>query len=294
MARKAKDAVLVAEPEKQEMAKTLEAPKRFPHEVKHDEMISSANKYAQALNDGETDPEVIKVYRKDLNNAVAAYNLELAHYWYRKWNEESNAVLQAITVRFVPDAVTVKVVKDEESGFYFAEENADAEVKISLPDIQHTLGKGVFARADWQDACNRLAYLYASRVNRRLKDEEGFKYKISEAARKFKFSEEYGSVYSSKFFVHALQDVFNFILTIPDDNGENKIRVLIETDDDGIPYSPAWDYATNCFTKQGKEVGKVILGNPYKMAELIMDAMYLSVTDGKYSTETQKMKKGQR
>ena len=305
MARKTKEAVLVAEPEMieneemiqemqdaavQEMTETLEAPIRLPKDVKHAEMISAANELAQIMNDGETDQDILKAKKKNLKNAVSAYNLELSHYWYRKWAEDGNAVLKALTLRFVPDAVKVNVVKDEDSGWYYAEETSDGvKMKVSLPDIQNVLGRGVFAESDWAQKCNKLAFLYAGKIARNLRAEKALKYRIPDSAREFEFSEEYGSVYSNAFFIHALQCVYDSILMIPDDEtGENTIKVRPDYDDDGVVFSPEWEYVTDCFKKQGSEVGIVLLGNLAKMAELIADTMYLSITGGEYGTEVQK------
>lgn len=263
---------------------------RLPHEIKHDELVRIETAYCQALNDGVTDPDEIKKHKKAVKDALGAYNRELAHYWYREWKKQGDPVKKAILKRYVPGAIKVNMVRDENTQFFYPEETSKGvNMKISLTDMQQTIGDGVFSNPKWADACNHLAFLYANRTFNYLNIHDPFEYRIPATAKAFQFDPAiHGSVYSNKFFLSALQTTFDAIIMDPDADGQNRFHVLRKYDVNGVEYSPQWEYVVDCFTSQGKRAGDVLIGNISKFEELVTDAMYMCAIEGDFTLSERK------
>lgn len=244
-------------------------------------LLEKINAYEKAVNEGEKDESVIDTRKKSVNSALEAYNTELGHQKYaeKASSAEINVVEWAIRERFVPGAKKIKWSKGEDG--LVTHSFVDADIKISLPDLMGVVGAGRFANAKWFDGCRTLAKYYGNKKGRRL-NHDGFEYKIEDMTEDFPFVVPEGvKLYSNKYFLCCIQQLFDAILPMQDEHG-NKIDLLIETDDNDVPYAPAWDCVTESFTRQGKEIGTVNIGTPYKFTELICDAMHCVLTDKKF------------
>lgn len=232
-----------------------------------------ATAYAKSVNEGKPE-KVQKAAKKMASEMLAEYNLEWCRNRYREWdNTPEGAVKTAIIKRYVVDTKSVKYPVGED-GFIYPEFTS-TRTKANLPDMERTLGKDRFANPRWFDMLEKLAFLYATKLSRRINGDAHFEYKISDAAKEFNFTD--GKFYSDAHFYEALQQVIDAILVIPDEDGNNLIKAHLEEDDNGIPYSREWEVVTESLTRQGNELGVVIIGATGKMSELIADVMHVII-----------------
>ena len=247
-------------------------------QAKWSKLLERVNSYEKCIKDGETDQSVIDTRKKSVNTALTAFNIESGHQKYteKASNPDVNVVEWAIKERYVPGAKKIKWSKGDNGLITHSFE--PAKIKIDLVDLQGVVGSNRFANAEWFKACQQLARYYANKKSRLL-DHDGFEYEITDDAKKFEFAIPKGvKLYSNKYFLCCLQQTIDAILLMQDEHG-NKIDLKIEMDDNDVPYSPAWTSVTESFTRQGKDLGSVEIGSPYKFAELIADAMNVVLTN---------------
>lgn len=236
-------------------------------------MEESAAAYVRAYNEHKPKKE-LKSMKSLAKAALDSYNLELSKATYQHWAEIGDPIKQALIERFVPGAQKCSFKTDDNDVMVAVFK--DAEYEINLPMMQVVLGADAFADADWFAKIEKLAWIIAGRVNVELGEKVGFEYKISDAANAFDFD---GDITSIDGVSAALQSVFDSILFIADENGENKIKADVVTLDDGSKICKAWYYVREAMTRRGGDArGQIVVGNTGLMTSLIADAMHVILT----------------
>lgn len=240
----------------------------------YDAAVEKANVAAQAMNEGKPLKD-IKELKKLATNAMAEYNNEAAHVVYRRWAEEGDAVKTAIRIRYIPGFKRLSF-KETKSGTTYAKID-DGKSKIDFIDLAETIGYEKFSNENWIDACQKLAYILAGFKNDSLNADSAFKYIIKESAEMFKFPVDINPTTKEGVMI-ALQQVYDYICFIDDGNGRNRISVRTNR----LGECVSWNYISECMTRQGNEVGAVLLSGAAKIVELVADCMNLDLTCGDY------------
>jgi len=242
------------------------------------DMRDTATAYAAAYNRRESKRN-LKPLREAANAALQEYNLELAAETFRRWDKEGEPVKTAIRERYVPHAqkCSFKTNDDDVMTVVFS----DTDYKVNLPMLCKIVGIEKFASPNWFEKVERLAWLLAGSLNKELGDNPMFDYEISEATKAFNFPEEINP-HSDEGTLAALQQVFDSILFIPDEKGDNIIQVKSKTLDNNHVSAKEWASIKNSMTYKGKRPGEVVIGNTGLMTELVADAMHVISTLGDF------------
>lgn len=251
-------------------------------------LMEVASNYAKAYNNKEK-KSTLKALKKMANEACNTYNLELSKATYRQWAKEGDAVKTAIRSLYVPNAQRLSFKTDDDD--YMTVVLSDTQYEVNLPQMQATLGAGVFADSDWFNKCEKLAFIVANALNEHLNDSAMFNFNIAEASKEFSFPKGIDPL-SDEGVVHALQCVFDSILFIPENGGENGkskskkknagenlIKTRVKEDKRGVKYSVEWQYIRESMTQNGG-VGVVTVCNTGKFTSYILHAMHLILTSG--------------
>ena len=247
----------------------------------YDEAYEKANTAARAMNEGKPMKE-IKSLKKIATDAVSAYNTEAAHVAYKRWVEEGGdkkdyVIKTAIRNRFIPGVKKLSFKETKNSGTMYAKFDDVTNAKIDFVDLAKTVGYDRFANEDWINACGKLAFIIAGYVNNSLAADPGFQYIIKEAAAAFNFPVDVNPSTKENVMV-ALQQVFDYICFIDDGNGKNVISVSVNSAGE----CSAWNYIMQCMTRQGREVGNVLISGTGKIVELVHDCMNIAMTHKDY------------
>lgn len=239
-----------------------------------EELEAAALAWADGINAGKPERET-KGLKDATKGVLDAFNQEKTKAVYAEWAAGENPIETAIRALYIPGLKKVKVAPDKKTGIYHAT-ISDANVKISLIDMQMQCGAYLFHDARWCDYAQKLAYLTANAVDESLGHCKDFQYIIDRSAQLFDFAVN-ADPKSNKSMVKAIQFVVNAILYIPvqDKNGV-EVNALKATNKE-------WAYIRESITRQGKNAGEVEIGSYAKMVELITDAMYIILTEGKYA-----------
>lgn len=236
----------------------------------YDEMQNAATNYVLAYNEHNRTKKELKAMKKLATEKVDSYNQELAKETYKSWAAEGNPVEIAIRTRFVPGCLRASFKTNDDDVMTLKFDHI--EFLANLPMMMATLGAGVFADPDWFKKVEKLTWLIAARINKKLCDSAAFVYKIEDASKEFEFPEGVNPL-TDDGVVHALQEIFDSILFVPDEDGQNKIHTTMKTDTDGSVYSPEWECIRESMTKAGY-INEVLICNTGKMTEFIANAMY--------------------
>lgn len=238
-----------------------------------DDVKSAAETYCKKVNEGRPEKET-KAAKKLVTETLNSFNAMHRQNIYREWDRtQDGAVRTAIYKRFVPQCKRVSFKST--NGSPMEPEYSDTLQKAELPEMAATLGNDKFADIHWFTKLQKLAFLHATKLSRRINGDADFSYQISDIAREFEFND--GKNYSDANFYQALQTVFDSILMVPDESGANTIRIHTEEDDNGVPYCREWSVITESITKQGQRPGLVNIGSTAKMSELVADCMFVLV-----------------
>lgn len=232
-----------------------------------------AAEYCQKVNEGRPEKEQ-KAAKKLVSSTLESFNAEHRKNQYLAWdNAPEGAVKSAIYQRFVPQCKRVSY--KSENGGPLTPEFSDVMQKADLPEMAVALGMDRFAKTDWFVKLQKLAFLHATKLSRRINGDANFEYMCSDAAKEFKFTDD--KTFSDANFFQALQTVFDAILMVPDESGNNTIKIHLEEDDNGVPFCKEWAVITESITHQGNKPGSVNIGSTSKMSELVADCMYVLV-----------------
>jgi len=233
-----------------------------------------AEAQANALNQGVTEAES-KKYKDEAKEALDAYNKAATTMAYESWHNGDDSIQTMIKAGYIPGLKRYSCKQDKTSGIYKATVS-DTKGKISLVGYQMIIGKGDFHDPEWFIKAQKLAYIVANALNDALGKVEGFSYAVDEAAKAFDFAEN-ADPKSTRSVVSALQQVADSILFIP-----TKTKAGAEVNTLKMR-SIEWGYIRECMTRQGTDIGSVVIGNTEKMAELVADVMYLMLNGKGYS-----------
>ena len=246
----------------------------------YDESIDACAAYVKAYND-HVPGKKLKAMKKDATEKINAYNLALSREVYKAWAKAGDVVKTAIVTRFVPGAKKAKFTVNDDDVMSF--ELKDTEYYTNLPEIQRTCGADVFADAAWLNKVEKLTWLIAGRINKRIAGDPSFKYEIMEASGAFEFPEEINPL-TDDGVICALQSIFDSILFVPGEDGENSIHTTT-ADDNGRPYCPQWEVIRESMTKAGW-VNEVVICNTTLMTQYIANAMHGILTEKAPNTLT--------
>lgn len=238
-------------------------------------IVEAASAYARAYNDGAKKSE-LKVLKSAANDACSKYNLELSKATYRQWAKEGDPVKTAIRNLFVPGTKKLSFKTDDEN--YMTVHILDSQFECNLPQMQATLGTGVFNDPKWFAKAEKLAFIVSNHLNQTMNNSPLFKYEVSQAAKDFEFdgidplSEEGVGI--------ALQSVIDAILFIedPENSGENLIKARMREDESG-KYSPEWNVIYHSMTARDG-VNSLKVANTGMFTTLVMEAMNRILTNG--------------
>lgn len=240
-------------------------------------MNEAARAYVTAYNDGDSSRKALQALKTKAMEAVKAYNLQLAEDTYLAWNKEGDPVRIAIRQRTVPGAV--KAVFRANDDDIMSVKFSDAELEVSLLQMQAVLGKSVFHEENWFDKVTSLHYLIVDHIYTRMGSSPEFQYGCNPTKW---FSFEGYDPLSAEGSILALQEVFDSILFIPEDDGSNMIKM-------SSFHTPNGDVATKEFVTIRESVSceggvnSVAVCNNAKFANLIMRAMHGILTNGSFS-----------
>lgn len=237
-----------------------------------EDVTKKAGDCAKAINEGKPQKE-IKTLRKAASDAMTKYNEQVAFTVYKEWAEKGDAIQTALRTLYVPGAK--KISYKSNASEYTYVEVSDAKIKINLPEMQTVIGIQHFHEEDWFTKVGSLAWIIANAVNKNLGDNPAFAYRVSEAAKVFRFSDA-ADITSIKSIVSALQQTADGILFIPTTTKKGKDVNAIKMT------SASWWYIRESMTKQGKEPGHVDIYGEDKMSELVADAMHVIMTTDKF------------
>lgn len=242
----------------------------------YDEMQNRAIEYVKAYNDRKSTKKELKSLKKLATDKMDTYNLELSKETYKEWAENGgNAVETGIKTRFVPGCKRVRFPTNDND--VMSVEFVERKYPVNLPQMMATLGAGAFASPDWFKLVEKFAYLMANNLNKMLADSVTFKYQIEEASQAF--SIDGVDLDAIAWRSAIIQKIFDSILFIPDESGNNTIRATICQDNYGRDVVREWEYITNAMTRDG-ELGKgeLVVGGTGKMTEYIANAMHNNMT----------------
>lgn len=236
----------------------------------YDEAVSKAVETAKAMNENRTQKE-IKDLKKATKSCVDRYNQAVTAKYYKDMAEKHGAdalqkILEAEECR-IPGVIAI-TFKEEKSGVVYHDER-DAKIKANLVDIEETIGVAHFHSADWFKRLQVLARMMSLALNKDLGGAATFKYVINDACESFELGED-ADPKSAASMVKAFQKVIDDVLWIGD--AVNKKGEPVN----GLKFtSKNWAYIRECMTRQGSEIGEVVIGSPMKAAELVADCIHL-------------------
>lgn len=239
-------------------------------------MKAAGAKYIQAVND-RVSLKKQKELKTAVSNAQDDYNAAVAEDTYCNWAKEGDPIRTAARMRTYRGKRVSFKVTDANLTYM---EIKDADLLVNLVDMESAIGIEHFADPKWFDMTSNLAFIIASAVGSSLGCDD-LTYEVEEAAKEFKFAGDV-DLKDESTCIAALQQVFDAILYIPDE--EHKANLLRA---DG----PAWSCIKYCMTRQGSGFGKVMIGNTGKMSELVLNALHIAITNGRYSAEADKADK---
>lgn len=232
-------------------------------------ITKEAATYAKAYNGGKTKKSDLKVLRDKANKAVADYNLQLSKETYRQWAKEGDPVRTAIRSFYIPGAKAIQFKTDDDN--YMTVHIKACDYQVNLPQMQATLGAGVFHDPKWFNKCEKLAWIIANNINDRMGDGANFEYHLSQASKAFKFPDGVDPL-SDEGVLVALQEVFDAILFLPDDSGKNIISLSVRKTEHGETTAKEWEFIHRCMTKHGA-MYEVKVCNTGTFTSLVMEAM---------------------
>jgi len=248
-------------------------------------VLNDAAAYADAYNNG-SNRKTLKALKSKATEAVKEYNLALSRSYYRQLAKQGEPVKAAIRSLYVPGTKRLQFKTDDEDRMV-AILRDDKTYEVSLPMMQATIGAGAFNDAKWFNKAEKLASLMANVLNDRTIQSSLFKYDIAQASHDFNFGDGVDP-YSNEGVITALQEVFDAILFIPDeDHAErNLIHTHMKVDKAGQYNSVEWEYIKHSMIGNGG-VGQLVVQNTGKFTGYILHCMHLNMTNGDYGIEVE-------
>ena len=243
-------------------------------EVLSADIEKAVAKYQAEYNSHDCEPTVLKTLKKVVDTKVNAWNTAYCDEQYRRWALEGNPVVMAIKNRQVTDLLRV-ILKADDNDMMVATYKYDVKQFASLPRIQHICGVENFNDPTWFNRLEALAWLLAGHVNKKLNGGKlNLEYHIKEASREFKFDAGVNPT-SVDGITEALQQVFDSIITINDAEGNNRLKLVVEVDEDGGKYCPAWQFIRESMTRNSSTTEKsgVSICNTVKCCQYVLEAM---------------------
>lgn len=238
-----------------------------------DDVHTSVEKYVAEYNTHSLDEKVLKALKKSVDAKVEAWNAAYCDEQYRVWASEGNPVIAAIKYRQVTDLLKVSMKADDDNRMVVTY-SFDQKRFASLPRIQKVCGAEWFNDDHWFNRLEALAWLFAGYVNKRLNGNRlKLDYQIQEASRAFRLDGL--SPTSVDGITAALQQVFDSIITINDAEGNNRLKLVVEIDEDGGKYCPAWQFIRESMTRNSSttEKSSVSICNTVKCCQYVLEAM---------------------
>lgn len=232
----------------------------------------AANQVVLALNSHEPSKKV-KELKDVAKKELSEYNEEIARATYLSWRDDGDPVRTAVRELNLKGCKKVSY-KETDDGMFVVQFDDDSNVRANLVDMMNTIGKDAFADAGWFSACQKLAYLIAGTLNSKLSSASSFQYILDDAASAFEFGDV--DPCTSEGMEIALQTVFDKILMIPDENGNNSLSVVTTVSGN------AWHYLREAMTKEGKKAGQITICNIGSVVRIVLAAMHIVMTRGTF------------
>lgn len=251
----------------------------------YEEVEKLAGEAAAALTADER-KSVIDAKKKAATEAVAKYNCQLAEETFKKWMAAGNPVETALRCRYLPEAIRVEYKKTKNGNRYV--QISPAKIKIDASQLEEVVGVDKFVLPDWYDRkCCKLADLLIAWSVKQLKI-PGFEWPVDQAVKEFNFKKNADP--SSPESMHAaIQETIDSILFLPakdkDGNVINAIQIPLEKDENGKPFSPAWNYFQIAMRRKGKLAGGINISGAEYAPELLFDVIYLNLNNMPYSID---------
>lgn len=240
--------------------------------VLHDDAISKANEVVKAMNDRVPQTK-IRELKKAAKSAVDKYNGAITKEYYKGLAEKhgKDAVRVALEAdgTLIPGVIGISFKETKEGVAYMSE--GPAKIKINLVEMasKDNIGMDYFHSPEWFFRLQILARMMALALNNDLGGSPAFKYIVDDACEAFQLGEDADTT-SKKSMTKAFQKVIDDILFVGDskDKAGNPVNDLKFT-------TKNWAYIRECMTRQGAEIGNVVIGSPMKAAELVADCIHL-------------------
>lgn len=241
-------------------------------------VADAANQVVLALN-SHSPSKKVKGLKDVAKKELSEYNSEIARATYLTWRDEGDPIRTAVREHYIKGCKKVSY-KETDDGMFFVQFDDDTTVRANLVDMMNTIGNEFFSDPQWFVSCQKLAYLIAGTLNRKLSNVSSFKYIIDDAASAFEFDGV--DPCTSEGMEIALQTVFNNILMIPDEDGRNSISVVTTVSGN------AWYWLRDAMTKKGKKDGQIVICNIGSAVSQVLEAMHVVMTRGTFELCSEK------
>lgn len=233
----------------------------------YSELVAEAVKAVEIANDKEKTDADLKAAKKLMQEALNRYNDKAACDAYTAWAAEGSPVYTALKTLYVPQAKTARLTRDKESGDMKYTIDDNKTLKIDLNKMMETIGSEHFHDRRWVGGAQKMCFILAGNLSKELGCRADFQHFLKEAGKAFEFAPD-ADLTSNNSAVKALQTVVDMIIFDPIENkkGEMVNKYKME--------KKHFAYLQQCITRQGKNPGEVLMGNPGKLAELVCDLMY--------------------
>ena len=246
------------------------------------ELLAKAVAYVNAYNARQESKSELQARKTAVAISLDEYNVELAKETFKRWNIEGDPVRTAIRLRVVPHALWIIYKTDDNDVMTFTVKDG-VDYPVDLVLLESVVGADKFAAADWLDAAEKLWAIWAVRLNKRIGDNPNYQPNIRAIAKEFHFPEGVNPN-SAEGVIIATQYVFDKILMIPDEDGNNLIACVREEDEDGQVYSRATEVIRQSLTGKGARARLKCYG-PATMVTLVADAMHEIMTGGDFGLD---------
>lgn len=245
------------------------------------EVVAKAMAYVEAYNEGGHKKSELKNLKDAATIKLDEYNSMVEKATYRKWATEGDPIKTAIRAGKIEGVKRLNYKTDDDN--FMTVKCVDADIEVNLPQMQATLGAGVFHDPKWFNKLEKLIWIVAYDINERMTDNPTFEYKVQKASEAFKFPADVDP-YTTEGCIEAMNQVFDAILFLDDGNGKNMIHSTPHTTRHGYIDSPEWRLIRESLTKEAGK-NKISICNTGKFSNLIMRAMNGILTDGDFEFE---------
>lgn len=233
-----------------------------------EEIKKKSDSVVEAVKTNKPQSEV-KALRKAVNACVAKYNLLIEKEYYKflaeKHGNDAVKVALAVAETQVPGVISIQFRESKDGKFGWSQ--GSAKMKVDLVEMSQTIGMEYFHSADWFNRIQILSRLIALALNKDLGDNPAFQYIIDDACENLSIGEQ-ADPKSASTMVKAFQKVVDDILWV----GES-VNKKGEPVNDLKFTTKHWAYVNTCMSRQGSNIGDVVIGSPMKTAELVVDCI---------------------